>query len=484
MSERDYKMQSGSRYHMSLTNALRNIPALALPPVWLLAALGLTYVIVIGPVNYLILKRRDRRDWGWVTIPATALLIVIIVWLGAFKVQGREVMVNQISVVTLRPDLNLRRIEDYVGIFAPTRDDYRISLPGDRLVANLPNYEGLYYDPSAGNGEPPVLMRVSYDGQTNIAFQNMSGWSLRTFATDRYQAASTGIVADLHGQGDSIVGTVTNASEYTLTDCRIFTIDGVQQLGDLAPGASVEVSLSVVPNPNQVEAYATLYNPAASFQGKSGQRAPVQTPEEMRKRQILDGAFEGAYNPGSQVRFIGWLEQPLGDQSVKGNNINSDNLALVTQDLPYQPWLAGRYTLPAGMTQTMVIGQSGPEVSSWQRGLHVGNGSRIEVMAELTDYRPMTVDRLAILAYFGSNSTAKPTSGPTQPAATYEVEVWNYARNRYDKVTLTTGVAHDLTSPGDYISPDGYVRLAIEAATGSWFDAQRIGFTVSGREVR
>jgi hypothetical protein len=164
--------------------------------------------------------------------------------------------------------------------------------------------------------------------------------------------------------------------------------------------------------------------------------------------------------------------------------INAANLALVTQDLSYQPWLAGRYTLPAGMTQTMVIGQSGPEVSSWQRGLHVGNGSRIEVMAELTDYRPMTVDRLAILAYFGSNSTAKPTSGPTQPATTYEVEVWNYARDRYDKVTLTTGVARDLASPGDYISPDGYVRLAIEAAAGSWFDAQRIGFTVAGREVR
>lgn len=45
----------------------------------------LAYLIVIGPVNMLVLKRIGRREWAWVSIPALAFLAV-----GVFWVAGRQ----------------------------------------------------------------------------------------------------------------------------------------------------------------------------------------------------------------------------------------------------------------------------------------------------------------------------------------------------------------------------------------------------------
>ena len=49
------------------------MPALALPSIEGLLLLLLGYIVLIGPINYLVLRRLDRREWAWVTMP---LLVV------------------------------------------------------------------------------------------------------------------------------------------------------------------------------------------------------------------------------------------------------------------------------------------------------------------------------------------------------------------------------------------------------------------------
>ena len=42
-------------------NAVSQLPALALPPIGGLLALLLGYILLIGPINYLVLRRLYRR---------------------------------------------------------------------------------------------------------------------------------------------------------------------------------------------------------------------------------------------------------------------------------------------------------------------------------------------------------------------------------------------------------------------------------------
>src|SRR5688500_17809695 len=50
--------------------ALQNLPSVDLPPIEQLLILLVAYIALIGPINYLILRRLDKREWAWVTIPA------------------------------------------------------------------------------------------------------------------------------------------------------------------------------------------------------------------------------------------------------------------------------------------------------------------------------------------------------------------------------------------------------------------------------
>jgi hypothetical protein len=58
----------------------RQVPTLP----WLLFAI-LGFALVVGPVNFVVLSRLDRRDWAWVTIPLLSLMAVVGFW-----VAGRQ----------------------------------------------------------------------------------------------------------------------------------------------------------------------------------------------------------------------------------------------------------------------------------------------------------------------------------------------------------------------------------------------------------
>jgi hypothetical protein len=57
-----------------LISAVSQLPRSALPPIGGLLLLLRRYILLIGPVNYLVLRRLDRREWAWVTMP---ILIVV-----------------------------------------------------------------------------------------------------------------------------------------------------------------------------------------------------------------------------------------------------------------------------------------------------------------------------------------------------------------------------------------------------------------------
>ena len=52
-----------------MTQALAAIPSLEVPPAELLLALLAAYILLIGPISYIVLRRIDRRELAWVTAP-------------------------------------------------------------------------------------------------------------------------------------------------------------------------------------------------------------------------------------------------------------------------------------------------------------------------------------------------------------------------------------------------------------------------------
>ena len=119
-----------------LVGAVSQLPALALPPIGGLILILLAYIVLIGPINYLVLVRLDRREWAWFTMP----ILIIVFGVGAYgfgaALRGSELVVNEVAIVRGAPGTTDGTAQVYVGLFSPTRGTYQVRVPGGALLSS------------------------------------------------------------------------------------------------------------------------------------------------------------------------------------------------------------------------------------------------------------------------------------------------------------------------------------------------------------
>ncbi len=287
--------------------ALQQLSALELPGVSQVLVVIIVYLLLIGVINYRVLKRFDRRDWAWVTVPLLVALFTSGIYLMGSRGRG-DVISNNISLVTLEGN-NRAWGRFYTGVFAPSRADYEISIP--RHV--LPVAENFnYYGPDDA-GPTDVSWR---QGETRVAFERMPIWSMRSVMYEEPVEVTGGIESRLVVESGKIKGTVTNNTRYNLKEAIVFTAQAdVVELGDLSPGQTVEVTVS--PSP-----FSGRQGPALAYELANriwGMRSGMSDPEREQRRAILEGMFgyEGYIQPGA-VNFLAWNDRPLRAVNING----------------------------------------------------------------------------------------------------------------------------------------------------------------------
>jgi len=98
------------------------------------------YLLLAGFVNYLVLKKFDKREWTWITIPALASVFVVLIYLTSFKTRPAEIISHQINVIEVMPGTSLAKITAVTGLFAPTHATYHLQLQGEHLIGGLSNF--------------------------------------------------------------------------------------------------------------------------------------------------------------------------------------------------------------------------------------------------------------------------------------------------------------------------------------------------------
>ncbi|MGH2417064.1 MAG: hypothetical protein ACRDFY_01895, partial [Candidatus Limnocylindria bacterium] len=121
----------------AMGTALSNLPSLEVPPAELLLVVIVGYILLIGPISYIVLRRMDRRELAWVTAP----LLVVIFTACSFGIgttlKGSSVVVNQISLIRTTSGTGTATVESYAGIFSPDRSTYDLTVEADALMARM-----------------------------------------------------------------------------------------------------------------------------------------------------------------------------------------------------------------------------------------------------------------------------------------------------------------------------------------------------------
>jgi len=220
--------------------AAGQLPSLALPPISGLIVLLAAYILLIGPVNYIVLKRLDRREWAWVTMP----VLIVAFAAGAYGfgslLRGSEIIVNEVAIVRGAPGATDGTAQVYLGVFSPSRGTYQLRVPGGALLSAPTS--GDFFGGDAGAASLDILQ----GDPARIRDLGVGFGSLRMVRAET--AVQVPLVqVDLRLEAGRVKGTVTNASQQTLLKPAVVLGATVATLKDLAPGERASVDVAHAP---------------------------------------------------------------------------------------------------------------------------------------------------------------------------------------------------------------------------------------------
>jgi hypothetical protein len=463
---------SVSQKGASLFQVLNNVPSLNLPAWWLIGTLVLIYVLLVGPINYVVLRAINRRALAWITVPVISIVASGVAYGSSVLTKGTSVQASEIAIVHAEQGWNHAYQETYTGIVTPTRGDYDVVITGARiLISSLPNYSNGY--PNSNQS----LIRVD-PSNNDVTLPSMTAFTLRGFATEGITTAPL-LVAQAQMSGGNLTGTIQNRSTVRFTDGVVFAGGAFQKFGPLAPGASVSFSLQPAAPANPYgggpPAYMQAYQ--SSFYGP---RPPGPMTDEQRDNQTKMSViqtlpvtgFKGA-DRASIPTVIAWTKQPFEDLTVNGSHPRAYAQTGVVLTVPVNQIGAG--TLPAGVVNGRVIDMEGEaQQGGGPPGMVIQKGS---VTYAFTPALGPGL-HLAKAAFVSPSMPMKGGyAGSTGAASPLKVQLWDWSRSGWVDTQYSETPGSTTSVPDSAVNPTtGEVRLQL--SSDNFFSAG--GFSLTG----
>ena len=116
--------QSGSNQVLEHLYQIRQMRPLSIW--WVILPLA-ALAVLLGPVDYLVLKRIDKLPYTWLTSTGWIVLFTVGAYYGVQWVRGGDMEVRAVSVLDGIAGREGARAVSYMGVFAPRSDEYQLS---------------------------------------------------------------------------------------------------------------------------------------------------------------------------------------------------------------------------------------------------------------------------------------------------------------------------------------------------------------------
>lgn len=452
-----------------ISYSLSNLPSLALPSVRGLSILLAVYIVLVGPINYLVLRWRQRLQWAWLTIPLITLLFSGGAFSLGYAMRGTDLILNKIAIISAQPD-GVARVNTYVGLFSPARQAYEIEVRGPGLLSPL----NPAYNPFGSGGSNPTGDMVFVQGNPGrVRGLAVNQWSMQTFMMEDVWPDFGRVVGDLRFEDGALVGTVRNETRQTLKD--VVVVQGTQfaRLGDLGPGAEAPVRLDMS------ELDSQLFGPPLSyrlFEKELNQPGPGGPSREVQlKQQILDNVlnYGGKFGPVSPVSslapmgsgvaqgltLLAWLNEAPPEVRVADRAPAQQTTALLYTSLSYRLSEAGTVALPPGLIPgriTQMPAEGGTCGPPGVAAVYMGRGEAVIEFQVPESARDVRFDRLTLMIRSEGGWQQLP-----------ETALYNWGDAAWATLDQVVIGENEIADARDLIGDDGLVRVRLSTEGGS-----------------
>jgi hypothetical protein len=456
-------------------SAASNIPNLNLPPVSLICGFLGLYMVAIGPVNYLVVRKLKRRELAWISVPLLTIGFTAAAFLAGNLLRGNQPVLNRLALVQVWPTSDQARLTGIVGLYAPQRAVYEVK--ADQGLLLHPTSDALPYQSSGDTSD----WNLSNDGAAMRARVLMDVSEVKTLGAEGEIATlpfSPTIQLVVDSAGARLSGSVTNHSDLVLQDAVLLGPGLVHQVGTVEPGQSVPVDFKLDRAARSSQAMA---NPQYYYNNGDTTLDDIVGPYNFgngdttraRRYEMLSSLLSSGVNSplrggrGSGLYLAGWSDRSPLNVSVEGTPFGAFDTALYIVDLnPTLQVMSGTLTLPPGTFTWQADATSGPALEPYDNQVFPGS-----YILQFNLARPINYKTIKDLTLHLDTSNSN-SSGLT-------FAVWNYRANNWTPVANSHDGDNAVPNPVDHVGPGGEIRLKIDVSSGGPVQLDRADFTLT-----
>jgi hypothetical protein len=285
-------------------------------------------------------------------------------------------------------------IQSYLGIFSPSRATYQVRVPGDALLSAPMNGDIF------GSGTTTALDILQGD-PSRVRDLAVGFGSIRTLRADA-SATAPEIVADLRLADNRLQGTVTNRSDTTLEAAAIVVGGSAARLGDIGPGATVQVNLAISDNTfNGLPLSERIFGP----QNWDGSALNEQQQRTLVRRSVIDQisydpmtGFPNAI-PSDSATLMAWGREPVVPVDIEGQQVR--RMANVLTQVPLAYAISGKTTFANDLLRSSVVEVGANFFSKDPWALNLGPGTARVAYRPIPFEGTFTPTRVVVAMTFG-----------------------------------------------------------------------------------
>ena len=324
-----------SQQSSEMTDALAGKQAAQTVPFPLLSGFLILYIVLIVPVNYLVLKKLDRRELAWITAPALVFLFSGASYAAASAIKGGSLTVNRAVVYEMIANTDTATGYGQFTLYSPRRAAYAISIGDPNDSANP--YRNTLPTETFRNGRAsgPTDLTVRRDASTTLQNVAIPIWDTRSFSLPVSGSLGGGIEARVTLQNGSLNYLITNHTKYDLHGCGVVAGNQAFSMADIKAGESAPAMVSWAGTTAATTPLSSLpFSETALPENRQSAEAAQQQIE-----QAMQGFFRITGGPATQSRtvacgFVAYFNAKTLDVRVDGKSADGEQVNMLYAHLP------------------------------------------------------------------------------------------------------------------------------------------------------
>ncbi len=328
------KMLYMNSNYYAIDNSLRSIPELPQPNPLSLLIIFAVYILITAPISYIILKKLDKRELMWVTVPVISIVFAVVMYLTGYGTRLTEPMANVISIINI-DNSGFTSPATYAGIFTPNKTNMKVETDADASLKPFNVNHGYMYGGVRENEEKKIVSKVVLAPKPAVEFYSAGIWSMRNIIIGGNKLEEGIIESNLNYTSKKITGTIKNMTKLDLEDCYLITNNQYVQIGSIKSGESISIdNASKGYYGGRYDLVSLLYDEPQYHNASPSKLTREQINKyrmNMQKRQILDYYFWSYGEDSLNIKLIGWSKTPVaGSIIVNGNPVKKIEKSFVT----------------------------------------------------------------------------------------------------------------------------------------------------------